>query len=260
MRSPAHGNPGRSHQLPGRTNELQAMLRWRGNIAGVGIAASVGMMSSQVIRNVDIAGDIAQEHAEPAGLPGRPAGQLRRLHPRRQLHVGQRPRFFYIPINRGAKGDGAVVPRRLLHLRPGHRRCERLLGQLQPDGGRRARWRTASPTSARPLAATQSRYAFSLGANYRLAPGMDLVAEWTQHTTHIAGQPQPAGLRDLRANERNTAPTAPPRRSSSSASASPSDRRHGIRSGKGRRGNPPPFLVGARRPSELCASTPPAAA
>ena len=48
-----------------------------------------------------------------------------------------------------------------------------------------------TPKPGVPMGApSQRRYAFSVGANYRLAPGMDLVAEWTQHSTHTPGASQ----------------------------------------------------------------------
>jgi hypothetical protein len=49
---------------------------------------------------------------------------------------------------------------------------------------------------------TQRRWAISIGANYRLAPGLDLVAEWTHHETKQPGVSQntPVG---------NIVPTSP---------------------------------------------------
>ena len=35
--------------------------------------------------------------------------------------------------------------------------------------------------------ARQRRYAYSVGGNYRLAPGLDLVAEWVRHVIHEPG-------------------------------------------------------------------------
>jgi hypothetical protein len=51
----------------------------------------------------------------------------------------------------------------------------------------------------------QRRYAYSVGANYRLAPGLDLVAEWVRHVIHENGvdsdQQTNNGVQDkLRAN------------------------------------------------------------
>jgi hypothetical protein len=36
----------------------------------------------------------------------------------------------------------------------------------------------------------QRRGGFGVGANYRLAPGLDLVAEWVQHNTKLPGTSQ----------------------------------------------------------------------
>jgi hypothetical protein len=188
MTNPAY--TGRSHALPGRTNELQAMLRWRGNIAGVGIAVSGGMMSSQVIRNVDVLGNINKTLQSPQvytiGAQASYAGFTLGFN-----YMTGNTSFFYIPTNRGAKGFEQYF-----------------VGASYTFGpvtiGANGFWGSYSPTGTNPNTAagvfnpnwdpgqrpSQRRYAFSVGANYRLAPGMDLVAEWTQHTTSISGAPQ----------------------------------------------------------------------
>ena len=68
-----------------------------------------------------------------------------------------------------------------------HRR-QHLLGHLRRH--RRASPSTPPPApSRRPPTARQGqrRYAYSVGANYRLAPGLDLVAEWVRHVIHERG-------------------------------------------------------------------------
>ena len=41
--------------------------------------------------------------------------------------------------------------------------------------------------AADPGGRGQRRYAYSVGGNYRLAPGLDLVAEWVRHVVHENG-------------------------------------------------------------------------
>lgn len=178
------GVPGRSHALPGRTNELQAMLRWRGNIAGVGIAASAGMMSSQVIRNVDVFGNIVKNLQSPqvyqVGLQATWQG----------LTVGANymwgnTSFFYIPIARGAKGMEQYFVGASYTFGPITVGANGFWGSYaQLPGAAGVDGVATYGGNGVPM---QKRYAFSVGGNYRLAPGMDIVAEWTQHTTHIAG-------------------------------------------------------------------------
>ena len=62
-----------------------------------------------------------------------------------------------------------------------------------------------TPAAADPSRRGQRRYAYSVGANYRLAPGLDLVAEWVRHVIHEPGVDQDLqrnnGVQDkLRAN------------------------------------------------------------
>jgi predicted porin len=181
------GTTGRSHALPGRTNELQAMLRWRGNIAGVGIAASVGMMSSQIIRNVDLAGNITKNLNSPqvyqAGLQATWQG----------LTVGANytwgnTSFFYIPTSRGSKSMEQYFVGASYTFGPVTVGANGFWGSFAQLPG--AAGVNGAATYVNPGAPMQKRYAFSVGANYRFAPGMDIVAEWTQHSTHIPGASQ----------------------------------------------------------------------
>ncbi|MBX9699465.1 MAG: porin [Acetobacteraceae bacterium] len=185
------GNNSRSHALPGRTNELQAMLRWRGNIAGVGIAASAGMMSSQVIRNIDLTGAITKTLQSPqvyqVGLQATWQG----------LTVGANymwgnTSFFYIPVSRGVKPMEQWFLGASYTFGPftiGANGFWGSYGQLPGAAGA-----NGAATFTGVGAPMQKRYAFSVGANYRLAPGMDIVVEWTQHTTTIAGTTPAAPL------------------------------------------------------------------
>ena len=178
------GVPGRSHQLPGRTNELQAMLRWRGNIAGVGIAASIGAMSSQVIRNVDVFGNIVKNLQSPqvyqAGIQATWQGLTVGFN-----YTTGNTSFFYIPIARGAKGMEQYFVGASYTFGPITVGANSFWGSYAQLPG--AAGVDGVATYGGQGLPTQRRYAFSVGGNYRLAPGMDIVAEWTQHTTHIPG-------------------------------------------------------------------------
>ncbi|WP_135467845.1 porin [Crenalkalicoccus roseus] len=160
----------RSHALPGRVNEFQAMGRWRGNIAGVGLAASIGTMQSGVIRSANpITGDITKNLRSPqvyqAGAQATWMG----------FTVGGaytwgNTTFFYIPTVRG----------------------DRNMEQFDVGGsytfgpftiGANAFWGSYN----RVAAGAHRRYGYSIGGNYRFAPGLDFVAEFARHEVKQPG-------------------------------------------------------------------------
>lgn len=181
------GNNGtaRSHQLPGRLNEIQAVLRWRGNIAGVGIAAHGGYMTSSVIRNISTAGVITKNLRSPEIWQiGAQASYL-------GFTVGANwmagsTSFFYIPVNRGEKGMNQWIVGGSYTLGPVTVGANAFWGTYGQTG-------TALPGNniiAAPTGLAQRRWAISVGGNYRLAPGLDLIAEWTHHETKLPGTSQ----------------------------------------------------------------------
>lgn len=182
------GNNARSHQLPGRTNELQAMLRWRGNIMGVGIAASAGLMTSQVIRSVDLAGNIVKNLQSPevyqVGLQASYLGFTLG-----GSYMWGNTSFFYIPISRGQKGFEQFFVGGSYTFGPITVGANAFWGSYSNTAPGGSGVNGAALFTA-PGFPSQRRYAFSVGANYRLAPGMDLVAEWVQHSTSQPGVPQ----------------------------------------------------------------------
>jgi len=183
-------NNARSHNLPGRLNELQAVLRWRGNIAGVGIAASGGIMTSSIVRDISAAGDIRKNLQSPqiyqVGLQASYLGFT--LGANWQTGTTS---FFYIPIGRGAKPMEQWVVGGSYTMGPitvGANAFWGSYAQLPgatvatPDGGF-----IGNNYQAGTLSRMQRRWAISVGANYRLAPGLDLIAEWTHHETKTPG-------------------------------------------------------------------------
>ncbi len=180
---------GRSHALPGRTNEIQSMLRWRGNIAGVGIAAAGGFLSSQVIRNVDIQGNINKTLNSPqvwtVGIQGSYAGFTLGYN-----YLSGNTSFFYIPTNRGSKGFEQHFVGASYTFGPVTVGANGFWGSYSAPGSNPNTAFVFNPNLATGTGPSQRRYAFSVGANYRFAPGMDIVAEWTQHSTSQPGVSQ----------------------------------------------------------------------
>ncbi len=171
---------GRSHQLPGRINELQAMLRWRGNIAGVGISASVGTMQSGVIRSADpLTGAITKNLRSPqvyqAGLQATAYGFTVG-----GAYMWGNTSFFYIPT---ARGDRDME--------------QFFVGGSYTFGpisvGANGFWGHYGNTGAAPTR-SQRRWGYGIGATYRLAPGMDLVAEYVRHEVKQPGNANIHGL------------------------------------------------------------------
>jgi predicted porin len=170
-------NPGgnaRSHDMPGRRNEVQWMARWRGSLAGVGLSASVGGMHAQVVKNIDLAGNIDRNLRNPevyqAGLQATYMGFT--------LGGGYQwgnTNFFYIPTARGVKDMSMIYGGLSYTAGPVSIGANMYSGQY-------------SGSDANPRG--QRRWAYSVGANYRLAPGLDLVAEYVRQVFKEPGTPQ----------------------------------------------------------------------
>ncbi|MBD0272952.1 MAG: porin [Acetobacteraceae bacterium] len=183
----------RSHNLPGRLNELQAVLRWRGNLAGVGLAASLGTMQSSVIRNIDTAGNIVKNLRSPqvyqAGLQASYLGVTLGAN-----YMWGNTTFFYIPTARGDKDMEQYFVGGSYTIGPVTVGANAFWGTyagatgLAPGFG-------GNPNALPPLGRGQRRWAYSIGANYRLAPGLDVIAEFTHHEIKLPGVSQniPAG-------------------------------------------------------------------
>lgn len=174
----------------GRLNELQAMLRWRGNIAGVGIAASIGTLQSGVTRNIDLSGNIQKNLRSPqiyqAGLQATYLGFTLGVN-----YTRANTTLFYIPTPRGGKdmeqwfvgGSYTMGP-----ITIGSNAFWGSYGQLAgtPVTNAAGQLIGPDPTGQR----SNRRWGVSVGANYRLAPGMDILAEWTHHETKTPGVSQ----------------------------------------------------------------------
>jgi predicted porin len=150
------------------------MARWRGSLGGVGLSASVGGMHAQVIKSVDLAGNITRNLRNPevyqAGLQATYMGFT--------LGGGYQwgnTNFFYIPSARGTPDMSMVFGGLSYTAGPFS------IGANMYSG-------SYSGSDANPRA--QRRYAYSIGANYRLAPGLDLVAEFVRQSFKEPGSPQ----------------------------------------------------------------------
>ncbi len=177
---------GRGHEsLPGRLNELQAMARWRGNIGPVGIAASGGTMRAQAVRDITVTGTQVQTLRDPevyqVGLQATALGFTVG-----GTYMWGNTNFFYIPTTRGDKRMQQFVVGGSYTAGPITVGANAFWGQYAGTSG--GAFNPVTGAFTRTTATQgQRRYAYAIGANYRLAPGLDLVAEWVRHVVSERG-------------------------------------------------------------------------
>ncbi len=205
------GIPAAGGDFAARRNEYQLAARWRGNVAGVGIAGTVGYIGAGAANDLTAGGqqfrvfnnlNIWQVGAQ-ASYAGFTLGAaytygdynffwgntLRGDRPAEQFVVGGQ--YVAGPITVGANfvtGLFEGMTRNVL--------TENAAGTaLVNSSGRPG---TVNPVTGATLAGSNGsagmrRWGVGVGANYRLAPGMDLIAEYVHYSVREQG-------RDLDAN------------------------------------------------------------
>lgn len=180
-----------------RRNEWQAAARWRGDVGGVGIAATVGYIGASAARDMTANGQqfrvFNNMNIWQAGLQGSYAGftvgaaytygdynffwgnTLRGDRPAEQLVVGGQ--YVAGPITVGANFVTGL-------FEGGNRDtyAENAAGTTLTGT------RTAVTAGTSTNAATMRRWGMGAGANYRLAPGMDLIAEYIYYSVREQGR------------------------------------------------------------------------
>jgi len=183
---------------PQRRNEVQAMLRWRGDLYGVGLGASFGATSWQAVRDMTVSGTMSQT-----------------LRPGQVYQAGLQASAYGFTIG----GNYEWGQQNYFHgsqVRGDQSMWQYTLGASYTVGaftvGANSFWGSYAGTNGYTFCtqAAQSvpcstaasgallkntngsansmrRNAISVGANYRLAPGLDLVAEYTQHVVKEPG-------------------------------------------------------------------------
>jgi Gram-negative porin len=177
------GNP----SLPGRRNELQLMGRWRGNVGPVGLAISGGTMQSEAVNDITLSGTQVQTLKDPkiyqvgaqATAFGFTVGGA---------YMWGNTSFFYIPSYRGEKNMEQFFLGGSYTAGPFTIGANAFWGKYSNTNGFTFNTTTGAFTrNNNSTVGMQRRYAFSVGGNYRLAPGLDLVAEWVRHVIHEPG-------------------------------------------------------------------------
>lgn len=183
-----------------RRNEFQAALRWRGNLAGVGLAATAGYIGAGAARDIAAASGAQfrvfnNMNIWQAGVQGSYAGftlgaaytygdynffwgnTLRGDRPAEQLVVGGQ--YVAGPITVGANFVTGL-------FEGGSKNTfsENAAGTAITSVAARNTAVAGGSTSA----ATMRRWGMGIGANYRLAPGMDLIAEYVYYSVREQGR------------------------------------------------------------------------
>ena len=176
-----------TENLPGRRNELQAMARWRGNVGPIGFAISGGTMQAQAVRDITVQGGVRQTLKDPqmyqvgaqATAFGFTIGGT---------YMWGNTSFFYIPATRGDQEMEQWFAGASYTAGPFTIGGNVFAGQYAGTAGYAFNVNTGAYTrNANNSVNGQRRYAYSVGANYRLAPGLDLVAEYVRHVIHENG-------------------------------------------------------------------------
>jgi predicted porin len=195
--------PVRGGELAARRNEFQLAARWRGNVAGVGLAATVGYIGSGVAR------DLANGNAlNPQGVQYRTLNGLNIWQAGVQASymgftVGAAYtwgdyNFFWGNTPRGARGAEQLTAGITYTTGPitvGANFVSGLFEGNSPSTFDPAAAGGLGSLTLNPVAGRQRmrRWGLGVGANYRLAPGLDLIAEYAHFSIREPGTDQDVG-------------------------------------------------------------------
>ncbi len=174
-----------TESLPGRRNEVQAMARWRGNVGPVGLAVSGGTLLSGVVRDITVQGRQVQTLRSPEvyqfGAQATAFGFTLGA-----TYMFGNTNFFYIPTTRGDKEVEQFFIGASYTAGPFTIGANTFFGTYAGTSGSAFNVSTGAFTRSQAPQG-QRRYAYAVGANYRIAPGLDLVAEWVRHVISERG-------------------------------------------------------------------------
>jgi hypothetical protein len=185
---------------PAKRNEYQGVVRWRGTLGGVGLAASVGYMGYSAIRDMTASGTVVKTLRDgqvyQAGLQATAYGFTLGAN-----YMYGNTNFYYIPTVAGDKnmnqwftgGSHTVGPFSIganafwgTYAGGDRNNFNTTTGALTPNVQAAAgNSNTAQGSNSQR---GMRRYGWGVGANYRLAPGLDLVAEYVHHEIKEPGR------------------------------------------------------------------------
>jgi Gram-negative porin len=173
--------------FPQRLNEHQAVIRYRGEFAGVGVAASFGHVGWQAMRDLTVAGATANTlrpgSVWMAGLQASAYGLTVGA-----LYQWGQANYFWGSQLRGDQSMNQWTVGGSYTVGPFTIGANGFWGTYAGSNGFAFNTVTGAYTRVAGGAAnSQKRWAYAAGANYRLAPGLDLVAEYVHQEIHEAG-------------------------------------------------------------------------
>lgn len=168
----------RTNNTPLRLNEYQGMLRWRGSLAGIGLAASGGFIGSGAIKDMTIANGQASTlnglEVWMAGLQATAYGFTVGAH-----YQQGKSNFFWQPVVKGDQDMSQIFAGGSYTAGPFTIGANYVFGTYAGAAGHTFNRNNGAITrNANATNGTQRRWGYGVGANYRLAPGLDLVAEY----------------------------------------------------------------------------------
>ena len=198
--------------LPQRRNEVQAVLRYRGQFGPVGIATSIGHVGWTAIRDMSVAGNTVKTlrpgNVWMAGLQASAYGfSLGAMYQWGQSNLfwgsqarGDQSMWQYTAGGTYTTGPLTIGGNAFWGNYSGSNGFTFNGGQTAanlPNAAGVTSGSCASGAYCSNLNSTGNamrRWGIAAGANYRLAPGMDLVAEYVRHGVHEAGNTNLGGV------------------------------------------------------------------
>jgi len=192
--------PAAGGELGARRDEYQLAARWRGNLAGVGLSTTVGYIGSGTAR------DLTVTNQQVRTLNGLDVWQVGAQASYLGFTVGAayfqgNTNFFWGNTIRGAR-DGEQLTGGISYTAgPITVGANFQTGLF--EGGDNSTFNTATgavtrnaaPVAFNPVTgagannlASMRRWGMGVGANYRLAPGLDLIAEYVFHSVREQGR------------------------------------------------------------------------
>ena len=188
-----------------RRNEHQAALRWRGSLADVGLAVTGGYVGAGAARELTTAGtqarvfnaiNVAQIGAQ-ATLRGFTIGAQYEQGDANYFWGntlrGDRPMEQFFAGVSYTSGPFSVGGNYVIGTFEGGSRSSFNAAQANASGGQNSF--VANPSGA----AMMRRLGYGIGGNYRVAPGLDVLAEFSSYTVAERGRdldPQSDGVQD----------------------------------------------------------------
>lgn len=192
--------PAQSAGSLARRNEYQIAARYRGTFAGVGVAGTVGYIGSGAAR------DLTDGTLSPTGA----TRQVRTLSGLNVWQVGAQATYLGVTVGasyytgdynffwgNSVRGDRSA---HTINIGASYTAGPITVGSNFVtglyEGGSRSMFNPATGALVAPTPvagasnnlASQRRWGFSVGGNYRLAPGLDLVAEYVYHSVREQGR------------------------------------------------------------------------